>query len=245
MADTPDAPGLRQGLARAYNNLASLLAQDERTQAASIPLYERAIGIHETLVARDPANREYKIELAKFSNNLADLQREHGTIGSAERANARAIALLDDLSRSAPSLAIEQADAHTLRGQILESSGSGDAVGEYARALELFETLSRTTGATARLDFHERFGDLLLDLAYYRQARRSDDAVRRVLSNAMAFYVSVASDALAAGHPADARSVLDNLSRLLPQLNEADRRAVMGPYRTLQQALDRSSSDPQ
>ncbi len=108
-------PQLSQDLARASNNLATLLQQDASRLPEARHLYERAIQTHEGLVAQDPDNREYKLELAKFSDNLSDLLRSEKDFDSAARHNSRAIDLINELARPRSALGIELADAHNLQ----------------------------------------------------------------------------------------------------------------------------------
>jgi tetratricopeptide (TPR) repeat protein len=228
-----------QDLARAYNNLGALLAQGARDPEglqAARPFYERAIRTHEDLAARDPRNREFKFELAKFSNNYSELLRELGAYGPAKENSSRALGLLDELVRPAPSLGIEQADAHNLRGRILQSEGSPAAVTEYRQALTLFLSLARTDEAAGRPDFHLRYGDLLTNLAALRRERPTGDEPRRLLSDAVRSYIEFGRRA-GAGAPREARAVLDSLSRLMPELSEADRASFTEPYDQLQQQV--------
>jgi tetratricopeptide (TPR) repeat protein/energy-coupling factor transporter ATP-binding protein EcfA2 len=227
----------KQELARVYNNLANLLAENDSSRAEARALYQQAIRMHESLVAGDHRNREYRYELAAFSNNLADLLREQGDREAALAANARAIALIDDLVRAAPRLAIEQADAHTLRGRILESQASQDAADHYRRSLELFDQLAATPDVGERVEFHPRFGDLLLNMAYLVRDHPKDETAGRVLSDGIALYAAVARRAAASGSHAEARHVVANLSQLTPLLTERDRRALAEPYRQLEQLL--------
>jgi tetratricopeptide (TPR) repeat protein/energy-coupling factor transporter ATP-binding protein EcfA2 len=234
-------PQASQELARAYNNLAALLAQgarNEKTLEEARPFYERAIRIHEALTKSEPRNREYKFELAKFSDNYAELLRELADFGRAREYSSRALTLLDGLVRPAPSLGIEQADAHNLRGRILQSEGSPDAVTEYRAALKLFEDLASTEDVTRLEAFHLRFGDLLQNLASLsREAknRQSDDG-RRVLLEAVGYYVDLGR-ALGSATPDQAKLVLDNLMSLMPQLTDADRARVLPAVSALQRDL--------
>ena len=122
-----------QDLARASNNLASLLDHVEARRSEAGPLYQRAVDLHETLVAQQPENREFKLELAKFSDNFADHLQALGRNDEAEKHNSRALDLLDDLSQPVPSTGIEHADGHTLRGRILEARSGPAAVEAYKR----------------------------------------------------------------------------------------------------------------
>jgi tetratricopeptide (TPR) repeat protein len=229
-----------QELARAYNNLAALLAQgaeDRQGLEAARPLYERAIATHTALTSRDPGNREFKFELAKFSNNYSELLRELGAYEPAERHSANALRWLQELVRPAPSLGIEQADAHNLRGRILQSAGStADAVAEYRTSLQLFQTLARTDEAAGRPDFHLRYGDLLTNLAVLRRERPAGTEPRRLLTEALRTYLDfgLRSRPAASG---EGKAVFDTLARVMPEIGEADRAAFTESYGRLQQQV--------
>jgi tetratricopeptide (TPR) repeat protein len=233
-----------QELARASNNLATVIERQRDQRDAARQLYERAIRIHEGLIAKEPANREYKLELAQFSNNLAELLRALRNTEGALRSNARALALIDELARPAPSLGIEQADARSLRGRIMQGTPD-EATAEYRESLELFKRIARSPEATSRADFHVRVGDLLLNLATLCRDRQDADDARRVLSEAVDFYVALGQKAAADRDHVEARTVLENLSLLMSELSDRDRRAFTPSYRNLQQSVGSQPSTPQ
>ncbi len=236
LAQKPGQFHASQELARVYNNLAVLLAQGAQDQAGlhtARPFYERAIRVHQDLTARDPRNREFKFELAKFSNNHAELLREMGAFGPAKENSSRAIALLDELVRPAPSLGIEQADAHNLRGRILQSEGSPAAAAEYRRALTVFQSLASTEDAARRPDFHQRYRDLLTNLTALRRERPTLDEPRRLLTDAVRSYIEFGGRG-SATDPREAHAVLEGLSDIMPQLTDGDRQAFTESYNRLQ-----------
>jgi tetratricopeptide (TPR) repeat protein len=236
LAANRETPGAPQELSRSFNNLASLVADDEARTAEAGRLYDSAITIHTRLVQAEPANRQYKLELAKFCNNDAETARLSGDYDRATRRNEQALALLDDLLRPAPSLGIEHADAHNLRGRILASARSPKAESAYRESLGLFDELARDPAARTVTAFHERYLDLLLNLAAL--VKESGSApTRRLLTDAVAHYISHANASLAAGSRADAQLVLDNLSQLLTELPEREKQTVVEPYRLLERRL--------
>src|SRR5262249_33621443 len=147
------SPSVAQDLARASNNLASLLDRVEARRPEVAPLYQRAIEIHQTLVAQHPQNREFKVELAKFSDNFAYHLHARARTVEEETHNRRALELLDDLSQPVPSTGIEHADGHTLQGRILESRNTQAALAAYEEALRTFVDLARASNAAAQPDF--------------------------------------------------------------------------------------------
>jgi tetratricopeptide (TPR) repeat protein len=247
-----------QELARTYNNLAALLSLDPDRMLEAKSLYERAIRIHEELVAKDPRNREYKVELAKWENNLSGLLSELGETESARKnptgavglidelalQNAKASALIDELARPAPTLGIEQADAYTLRGRILQLRGSpGQAAKEYRRSLERFEDLAKAVNVSPRHDFNLRLGDLLLNLASLCREQPGNGDARDVLKEAMGFYVGLWRQAAAAGSRADADTVLDNLLPSMTALSDRDRRVLTEAYPDLRKILSERAAN--
>jgi tetratricopeptide (TPR) repeat protein len=220
-------------LARTYNNLGSLRAEDDASLTEAGELYERAITVGERLVAGDPENREFRLELAKFRNNQADRLRRQMQFGPARDESRRALELLEMLARPTASLGIELADAHNLRGRIFATAGSDSTTTEYARALRLYDALRQDRAARRLASFHERFGDLLDNLVDLSVGRRNGDDARRLLAEAVRLYVPLADSAVAAGSALEARMVLDNLARIRPALAAPEQAAVTALGRRL------------
>jgi tetratricopeptide (TPR) repeat protein len=230
-----DAAQARQDLSRAYNNLAALRSEADDGFTEAKGYYEKAIALHEGLIARVPDNREYRSELAKFSNNYADLLRELGDVEHATMSSARALALLDDLVRPAPTLGIEHADAYSLRGRILQSQASADVVRTYRQALDLFKAVEKG-GADRLPGFHERFGDLLVNLASLVVAQPDNAETQRLFDDAAGYYADLGAR-IASIRADDARHILDNLQRAVAELPAARRRRWDRPILALQQAV--------
>ena len=226
-----------QELARAYNNLASLIASDLQRLEEAQRLYEQATSIHERLIQQEPENREYRVELAKFYNNLAGVLREQARPDLARERNDRALAIIDDLSQPPPSLAIERADGHNLRGRIAEASGWPAALSEYRQSLAIFRRLAADPRARNLPDFHLRFGDLLVNLALLRRDNPAIDEVRQVLMDAADAHVSMASEIARDGSAAEVRAVADTVAVLLPALIDRDRDRLGASYEALQATL--------
>lgn len=235
---TRDDPAAAQELARAYNNLASLADAAGRPAADVRGLYEQAIAIDERLLAGDSANREYKLELAKYYENLANVLRSDGQPGLALQRNSQAIALLAELARPAPSVAIEHADAHSLRGMILQAEDPSRAAAEYREAFDEFERLRVDADLRRLPEFHLRFGDLLINLATLAKDPKGGGEARQLLSRAVAQYTTLANQIAASGSPADARIVLNTLSRVLPEVPDAERRDLTASHQQLAKVLN-------
>ena len=229
-------PPPAQELARASNNLGSLLAEKNQVAEAQ-QLYARAVQIHEKLAKIQPQNREFALELAQFSNNLAGLLREQGNFDLASRQNSRALAIVEGIARPAPSLGIEWADAHNLRGWILEEGRWREALVEYRRSLELYQNLIGDEQASHMPAFHDRFGDLLVNLGDLSKNKPNIADVRTLLTEAMGTYLSVARKVLASGSSTEAGHVAASLSKAVSNLSESDRRILGGGYEELQNSL--------
>ena len=227
-----------QELARASNNLGGLLSGDAQRLDEVQLLWEKAIAIDARLVAQDPANREYKLELARFYSNLAALLHERGQLEESSRRSREAVDLIEALARVAPSLAIARVDAHSLRGMILENQDSMGAEREYQTALDILDQLHGDETLRRLPEFHERFGDLLLNLAVFPGTRAEVERARQLLARAVSVYADMAAGIVASGSRADAQIALDNLSRVLPALPDAERARLTASSRQLQQKLD-------
>lgn len=223
-----------QDRGRAANNLAAVL--DAGGAADARAFYELAVGGHEKLVADNPEHREYQLELATFSNNFAVFLQQQGDAAGASLRSGRAIDLITALSRPAPSLAIERADAHTLRGMILEARNAAESDAAYERALALFAEI-QTAPAVLRMPlFHQRFGDLLLNLAL-RASAPSPGRSGRLLARAIDQYSAVAKQVLDSGASSEMRVVADTIEIVAPQLSDRDRPRLVAIQEQLRRAL--------
>lgn len=227
-----------QELARAYNNLGSLLSADPQRVQAVEDLWKQAIAIDERLVVKDPANRQYKMELAIFCNNLAVLLHDRGQLVEADRRSREALDLIDALARVAPSLAITRADAHSLRGMIVGGQEAGGAEREYTAALDLFDQLRQDPDVRRLPDFHMRFGDLLLNLAQFAGDQAEVARVRQLLARGVDLYADMASGIVASGSRAEAQLAFDTLARVLPALPETERAKLSASSQQLQGKLN-------
>jgi tetratricopeptide (TPR) repeat protein len=218
----PESPLAAQGLSRALNNLAGVMTLDEGRMAEALPLYREAITVHEGLVAGDPDNREFRLELAKFSNNLAGILLDQGESGEAERYSSRAIELIEGMSRLPPGLSLERADARTLRGLILQELNPADALAEFRLAVDHFEAIHDDPNLHRLPEFHWRFGDLLGSLAAFPGVGAGSREAGALLSRAVGLYATVASEVARSGSPAAVQEALDTMDRLLPDLPASD-----------------------
>jgi tetratricopeptide (TPR) repeat protein len=235
-------PPAAQELGRAYNNLASLLAAGDGRLAEARALYSRAIGIHEGLVAKDPSNREYAMELVQFYNNDADVLRELGETDLAGRRSEQALEGIENLSRPAPSVGIERADTLNLRGRIVQARSVQEALALYRQSLEMYQLVERDGQAKQFPEFHQRVGDLIVNVAAVVMENGHVADAGRLLSQVLEFYLVLAGQAAASGTAAEARGVLDCLARVLPGLSDEQASQVRTVLRPLQAGLETRAS---
>jgi tetratricopeptide (TPR) repeat protein len=228
-----------QDRGRAANNLAAVL--DAGGAAEARESYQRAVGGHEQLVTRDPDHRVYQLELATFANNFAVFLEREGDLDAANLRSRQAIDLITALARPAPSLAIERADAHTLRGMILEAQDAAESEDAYARALELFGEMQSAPAVLRMPLFHERFGDLLINLALRARAP-GPDRTGRLLSRAVDQYAALSRQMLTAGVPSEMRVVVETIEAVVPELGDRDRQRLVAIQEELRRALSARGS---
>ena len=211
------APIGAQDLGRAYNNLGNVVALADGRIAEVRDLYTRAVRIHEELTRREPANREYAMELVQFYNNLSAVLRDNGEPQEAMQRNLQARERIESLARPAPSVGIERADSYNLQGWISQGRTVADAVPAYRRALDLFVALGRDDATRRFPEFHERFGDLLVNLAELAASSRAT-AVRALLTDGVREYAAIAKR-MVGGVDADTHMVRDTLMRVRAALD--------------------------
>jgi tetratricopeptide (TPR) repeat protein len=233
-----------QELARVYNNLGSLISVDLARSGDAQGLWEKAIAIDERLLAADRDNREVKFELATFAGNLAALLNERGQRDESERRSAQSMALMEELARVAPAIAIARADAHNLRGAILAASDPRGAEREFAVALEQFVSLANDATVRGNADFHLRLGDLLLNLASLARSSRADDDIARLLARAVSAYLDIVASIAASPYKADARVALDTIAGVMSDVHGPDRTRLEARFRELNLNVGSAASHP-
>jgi tetratricopeptide (TPR) repeat protein/energy-coupling factor transporter ATP-binding protein EcfA2 len=229
--------GAAQELARAYNNLGGLIDQTSRDKREVRALWERAIAIDERLSNTDPANREYKLELAYYCNNLAVLLRNQKDFDEANRRSRQAVDLVESLAEVGPLLGILRADAHSLRGMILEGRDGPGALAEYEAALALFEQMSGDQTIHPLPDFQLRFGDLLINLARFAGNPAESVRARALFARAVGAYADMAARIAASGSRSDAQTAFEHLSGVLEELPEAERAGLKAAHEQLKRKL--------
>ena len=100
-------------LARAYNDLGAVV-RTEGQLARTQDFFQRAILIQKELTEKAPDNWEYRLELAKYYNNLTFLLVEGRDVEMAKEQNHFALDTIEDLAIPPTSMESERAKAHML-----------------------------------------------------------------------------------------------------------------------------------
>jgi tetratricopeptide (TPR) repeat protein len=183
--------------------------------------YQKALGIDERAVQRDPTNRDTKLELAWFYNNLAAMESEDMKDSeAAKQTNGHALALIEQLADPAPSLSLDLARTHDIRGLIFHglTAKSGLPLSdveshEYLQSMEILEKLENVAGTRDLPKFKNQVTELVN------------------------IYLYIAKEAIESGSLKDAQGPLGNVSRLLQDLPEEDQLKFAAMYHELQQSL--------
>src|SRR5579871_4677520 len=213
LAQDPNAPAAAQELARAYNDLANVRRFQERSAEAEL-LFQKAIALDERLTAKYPENREYKFELANFLNNLALLLVDENKLELARNWNQRALDLLGELARPAPSLSLELARTHNVAAEADESPAAIAAECEKSR--EVLDQLSKDHNFRRRAELSTLYRDLGYD------------------------YLQLADEDVQVHSFGEAQRALAECSQIFPELSEADRSSLTEQYDKVRKKLPRT-----
>jgi hypothetical protein len=123
-----------------------------------------------------------------------------------------------------------------VRGRLLAAGDPSGALTEYRVALEMYESRWEHYSAHNLTQLHERYQELLVNLARFSRDSR-DPVPHALLLRAITGYLDLARAKLESGSLADTQLILENLSNLLPALTERDRTTVMKPLQALQEGL--------
>ena len=214
LGENGGTPAAAQELARAYNDLANVRRYQDRNSEAGPP-FEKAIALDQHLTAQYPDNREYKFELATFENNLAQLLIDENQPELAKKWNGLASSTLGELARPAPSLSMELARSYILAAQAEQTPAAIESA--CLKSQDMLEELARDKNFRGRPEL----------LALYRDLGYN--------------YLQLAALDLHANAPADAARALQECSRLLPELSEADRSTLNEQYEKIVKKLKGTS----
>jgi tetratricopeptide (TPR) repeat protein len=220
----PDAPAgssppPAQELARVYNDLATLIRRENRTEEA-YTLYEQAIAIAERLSTHNPDNREYKYELAQYCDNEARLLQALNRLPAAANRSRQALDIIEELASPGPALTLEQLRIMQLQSDILVAQGSPDAQAASDRERELLERQHAIAGAQA------------------------DPAIHDLYKNLAVNYIELAQKELKDGNRHEAEDSLQSLAHILPQLLPEDRALTERSYEELKSQLQTKRATP-
>lgn len=107
MTSSPEAvpePLPEQELARVYTDLGEFYVDRKHMYEEGAQSYQEAVQIVEPLLRKDPANYEYKIEAAKYYNNVASALKSIGQVAEARKYSDLASGLTDDLVKPSQDL---------------------------------------------------------------------------------------------------------------------------------------------
>jgi len=203
----PDSASAQE-LGRSYNNLGTLMRSQDRNQEAK-EFYESAVRIHSELSKRQPGNREYRQELATFTNNLSLLLMDQQQFDLASETNKTALGLMEELASPARSLAVQLANAHNVRCRILLLKGPREAGAECDEAFRILQNVQQSRLFHSGSDLEKVFRDLGYN------------------------YIDLARLSTGSGFQEQRVRAVANLSRLLPQIPEPDRSELGKSYQAL------------
>jgi tetratricopeptide (TPR) repeat protein len=199
-------PSPAQDLARVYNDYA--IAADSAGQPDQAQgFYEKAIALSEQLVTQRPKNREYRMELAKYSINEARMLADGDQVDLAVTRTQRALELLEQLTEPAASLSLKEIEALQLKGQLVQSQNPAEARALTDQALDLLN----------KVDTNEASGALYMNIG--------------------ANYLELAQYRLLNGDRTGAAAALSHLNEILPHLSAADRKTLTESYQNVQRKM--------
>ena len=199
-------PDPAQDLARVYNDHAIVASKAGQTAEAQ-NLYEKAIALAEQLVKKKPENREYKMELAKYTSSEARMLAAADQLQLAEIRSRRALELVEQLAAPTPTLSTKMAENLQLRAELLQSENPEEAKALTDRA---FDLLNKVDTNEANSALYMNIGANYLELAQYK---------------------------LLNGDRMGAAAALSHLDEILPHLSAEYKEPLIGPYQNLKKKL--------
>ncbi len=192
----------RWRLSRTLNGLAGLLKHSGRQEESS-STYLQAIDILTVLLKEEPAKREYREGLARFYNNLANLQLVRGQFEQALQTNSQARTLFEDLAQAIPELRNEIANSYNTRGVIFRELGQSDKASQALEtAVSQFKELEASSPDFSKdPNMNNRLGGILASLAILREdGGRHRDAIELIRRAIHYFSTAVNSPAPNSGY---------------------------------------------
>lgn len=141
VAESQGNAELKADLAAAHERLGEILSSIDTNSAASAE-YEKAIQLHEELLAEHPADRGRKLALVRCRRQLASLREEAGRTSAALAEADRGISHLPSPMPADKGWLEEAGELRRQRGSIFLATGkNAEAAEEFARAAEHFRQL--------------------------------------------------------------------------------------------------------
>ncbi len=216
IAGTTQQPS--QELARVYNNLANITRRKE--PKAALELYQHAISLAEALKIRQPDNRQYRLELAQYYDNLAMVLFFFKDFDSAKDKNNRAIDLIEGLTNPGPLLSRQWANGVQFHNEILEAQKSKVTDHSPERLLAILRQLGAMESPRERPIFHV------------------------IYMNLAKIYIEIADRKLKSGDVNGAVGSLEGLAKILPELSVEDRDELSRSYPALQKEVQKAIPSP-
>jgi tetratricopeptide (TPR) repeat protein len=143
----PHKPDYRQALANSYNWLGETYRTQLETRPEAEKAYQNALRLQQDLVRQNPANGQFRRELARTHYNRGILRYVLGHLDQSESDFQAAIGLLNPLAEAAPASGAAQELARALNdlGNLMRKQNRlAEARGYYERAIRLHEGLLKS-----------------------------------------------------------------------------------------------------
>jgi tetratricopeptide (TPR) repeat protein len=210
-------PEPSQELARAYNNLANITRRNDPPKALEV--YQEAISLAEALHRKQPDNRQYRLELAQYYDNLAMVLFYQKRFDLAGEKNHQAVDLIEGLTNPGPLLSRTWATSLLLHYEIL--AAQEPQVGNHSeRLLEILRQLNSMKSSPEHPVFHV------------------------IYMNLAKIYIELADKNLKSGDLKGAVAALESLAKILPELSVGDREVLAKSYPEFQRAAQKTISTP-
>jgi tetratricopeptide (TPR) repeat protein/energy-coupling factor transporter ATP-binding protein EcfA2 len=190
-------------LARACNDRANYFYYDLQQNSPAKDDYVQAATIGGNLNKDGNASPDYKLELAKYFDNLAELLNSMDDISDAQSAANQAQSLITGLSMATTSVNLEQVKIFAMLGSMVEPSNRQKAAEQYKSSINTLEEIIKAS-----------------------PPEQKDKGFLSMASYVADCYMALAEDAFAAKDMAGAKSAVQTLKQLLqeiPDANNSDR----------------------
>jgi len=170
----PPRDKYRDGLATAYERIATVLAVGTSGRDEALEYYRKSLDIREALLASAPVNTDYRRGVAASYSNIGDTQLKIGDRTGAIESYRKAFEIMYDLSTSDPKNGQFRQDAAFISASIgiaLAANGDGENALAYAkRAKDMLDGLVQEDPTSFIVRFrlaiaHESLGDSCMALA--------------------------------------------------------------------------------